>query len=173
MVTRCTLLLTFCLLLFGAAPALAEPLAPDFYLPTQAELPPGVELKMAPGPTALGIWGQREDRTYASYAPLALVGATVSTVSAEMAPQMFGSAVSAYLGQGYVVSRTNAPGDLDLFQPGPELNHHVRFAVARTVLSKVTVVYNNTVTSEADATALSDSFAAPMVARMQAHPDAD
>ena len=58
-------------------------LTPNFYLPTAAELPAGLELKETHGPRSLGELGDlQEQRIYAARRTRAVVGVTVATGAA-------------------------------------------------------------------------------------------
>lgn len=170
------LLILACLLVFVLpSPALAATLPPDFYLPTIDELPSGVEIRQTTGPTAVGIkGGMEEQRIYSSTSPVAMLGVTVSVLDPQMAPQRYGSGVSAMLRQGYVISPQSDQPDrigIDLVQIGPELTRRVRYILVGSVTVYVAVVFNNAIASDAEAGALADAAVAPTLTRMQARPD--
>ncbi len=161
--------------LLAAAPLHAQDATPtpDFYLPTAAELPAGVVLQEALGPTPLGIEGDlQERRNYASSLPPALVQLTVITGTAETAAARYAATLSAFLSDGYAVSRPNgyADGttDLELARSGEVESQCVRLLVFGNVVGLVRVTSRNELVSPEEASTLAESIAAPMLARIWA-----
>lgn len=150
-------------------------LAPDSYLPTVAELPPGVELRQADGARQVGLsGGVEETRLYSSTLPPAAIAVSVSVLDAQWAPQRYASGLSAYLTRGFIVSRSNTRtvgNDVELVQAGPELTRQLRVMLAGSVTSSVTLLYNNAQATNAEVSALAESIAAPLMLKMLAHPD--
>ena len=161
--------------LLTAAPLHAQDATPtpDFYLPTAAELPAGVELQEASGPRPIGTEGDlQERRNYVSSLPPALLQVTIVTGTAETASARYAATLSAFLSEGYAVSRPNgyADGtiDLELAQLGDQESQRVRLLVFGNVVGLVRVTSRNDVVSPEAASALAESIAAPLLTRMWA-----
>ena len=161
--------------LLAAAPLHAQDatLTPDFYLPTAAELPAGVELQEAAGPRPVGTEGDlQERRSYASSLPPALLEITVITGTPETASPRYAATLSAFLSEGYTVSRpngyTDGTIDLELAKPGEELSQQVRLLVSGNVIGLVSVTSRNELVSPEEASVLAESIVAPVRARMRA-----
>ena len=80
--------------------------------------------------------------------------------------------LSAFLSEGYAVARPNGyvdgTTDLELAKPGEEESQRVRLLVFGNVIGLVGVTSRNQLVSPEDASALAESIAAPMLARMWA-----
>jgi hypothetical protein len=151
-------------------------LTPGFYLPTAAELPAGLELQETHGPSSLGEFGDlQEQRIYRAARPPAVVGVTVATGETPSdAVQRYGSSLSGLLDQGFTISRPtpyqDGTIDVELTNPGEVLSQRTRLLVYGNVTALVRVTSRNAEVTPEAASALVESIAAPVLAKMRARP---
>jgi hypothetical protein len=151
-------------------------LTPDFYLPTAAELPPGLELQETHGPSSLGELGDlQEQRLYTAHLPPAVVGITVATGEASSdALQRYAWSLGGLLDQGFTLSRPNpyqdGTIDVELVNPGGVLSQRTRLLVYGNVTALVNVTSRNEEVTPEASSALIASLAAPVLAKMRARP---
>jgi hypothetical protein len=149
---------------------------PAFYLPTTAELPPGLELQETHGPSSLGELGDlQEQRLYTARLPPAVLGVTVATgADPGDALQRYASSLSGLLDQGFTISRPNpyqdGTIDVELANPGEALSQRTRILVCGNVITLVRATSRNAEVTPEASSALVESIAAPVLAKMRARP---
>lgn len=166
------LLGTLMLLATSLAPALAEPLAPGYFLPGPDEMLSGFELTEATEPhfNQPGT-AYQELRTYRRTAPFAILG-LIAAISPNqtMAHERMAVLVGNFVAGGYsAIPSTQGDESTSLWKLGPQLDTYILIWRSGPVLGSIEFISPSGSTSPHDAGYQMGLVARPMLDRMQAY----